>query len=350
MPRESDNVTIIIPTYNEQGSLPWLVNRMYYAADGVHILVVDDSPNDETAEVARMSGCDVIHRKDKKGLSSAVIDGIKHSNSDKIIVMDADLQHPPELIPRILEELETHDFVVASRYVDGGSCEEWDLDRKLISRVANLAARPLTNVKDAVSGFFGFRTAKLPDLNTVSIRGFKIMLELLVKGSWDSVVEIPYTFGVRTRGRTKMRWEQIRDYLIQLASLYLYKFRILRFGIIGVSGVLIHLPILYLLTEFVRLPYLLSAIIGIICASTSNYFLNHFWTFSGQRSAAPNHFLGWGKYQLMSGITDGLYLGTLALLVELGGIYYMLSATLAMVIIFIFKYLVAKHWIWRRHK
>jgi len=336
---------VIVPTFNEKENIVELKRRL---PKDVDVLVVDDSPNEETANEARGVGFQVFRRNGEKGLSSAVIDGIQASGSEKVIVMDADLQHPPELIPRLLEELEKHDFVVASRYVDGGGCAEWDLDRKIISRVANLAARPLTPVKDAVSGFFGFRRDRLPELKSVNDRGFKIMLELLVKGSWTSVIEIPYTFGVRKRGETKLGLRQITDYLLQLVSLYLFKFRILRFGIIGLSGVVVHLPILYALTEFVGLLYLWSAIISIICASTSNYFLNHLWTFSGQRSAAHNHFLGWGKYQLMSGITDGLYLGTLALLVELGGIYYMLSAGLAMIIVFVAKYLVAKLWIWRR--
>jgi len=336
---------VVVPTYNESENIAELKRRL---PKDVEVLIVDDSPNDETAEAARGVGFQVLRRSGKRGLSSAVVEGIRSCDSEKVIIMDADLQHPPELIPRLLEELDLHDFVVASRYVDGGGCAEWDLDRRVISRVANLAARPLTPVKDAVSGFFGFKRGGLPKLGGVSSRGFKIMLELLVRGNWASAIEIPYTFGVRKRGKTKLGFRQIIGYLLQLISLYLFKFRILRFGIIGLSGVVVHLPILYVLTEFVGLLYLWSAVISIICASTSNYFLNHLWTFSGQRSAAHNHFLGWGKYQLMSGITDGLYLGTLALLVELGGIYYMLSAGMAMVIIFIAKYLVARFYIWKK--
>ncbi|GAH81611.1 unnamed protein product, partial [marine sediment metagenome] len=229
-------------------------------------------------------------------------------------------------------------FVIASRYTSGGGCEEWDLDRKVISRVANLAARPLApKVKDLVSGFFGLRRVGLPQLNKLNGRGFKIMLELLVKGDWESVVEIPYTFSIRTKGQTKMRLKQVRDYLLQLAQLYLYKYRILRFGLIGLIGSVIYFPILYSLTEFAGLPYLGSAVVGIVCASTNNYFLNHYWTFSGQRDAAHNHFLGWGKYQLMSGITDGMYLGLMALLTELGGMWYMVSAVLSLVVIFAVK-------------
>ena len=212
--------TVITPSFNESENIPEFVRRLRDSNYDGTVLVVDDSHDDKTARAALNVGCEVIHRKDKKGLSSAVIDGIQHCDADKIVVMDTDLQHPPELVPKIIEALDTHDFVVASRYTPGGDCKEWDLDRKIISRVANLAAQPLScGVKDAVSGFFGFRRSRLPDLNTVNDRGFKIMLELLAKGSWESVVEVPFTFGIRTRGRTKMRFEQVRDYLLQLVSL-----------------------------------------------------------------------------------------------------------------------------------
>ena len=339
---------IIVPTYNESENVPELAWRLRASGYEGKVLVVDDSLNDETANAARKVDFQVLKRTDKKGLSSAVIDGLSSLDGevDKVIIMDADLQHPPEFVPELFRKLDEHDFVVASRYVDGGDCDEWDLDRKVISRVANLAARPLTGIKDAVSGFFGFRRSGLPNLDVLNNRGFKIMLELLVKGHWDSTTEIPYTFGVRKRGQTKMRFEQIRDYLFQLVSLYLHRFRILRFGIVGLSGIVVHLPILYALTEFVGLLYLWSAVISIICASTSNYFLNHLWTFQDRQEHIRNHFLGWGKYQLVSGTTDVLYLGVLALLVELGDVYYMLSAGISMVTIFIVKYLVAKSWIW----
>lgn len=346
--------TILVPTYDESENIGELADRIKMACSGLEhqVLVVNDSPDDLTSRSALEAGCMVIHRRDKeRGLSRAVIDGIKATDSENIAVMDGDIQHDPKYLPRLIEALEKHDFVVMSRYIKGGGCEEWGLGRRFISLVANLFALPLVpQVRDLASGFFGFRRGCLSnrELESLDGTGFKIMLELLVKGNWQSIGEVPYTFRPRMRGETKMRFGQVWAYLVHLARLYLYKWRWLRFGIIGASGTLIYFPILYTLTEFAMLPYLVSAVVGIVCASTSNYFLNHYWTFSGQREVAHNHFLGWGKYQMMSGVTDGAYLGLLALLVELGGMYYMLSAGLAMVAIFLVKYFVARHWIWNK--
>jgi len=216
--------TVIVPTYNEAESIGELVARLKAVCDCL-ILVVDDS-NDKnaTATTAYKAGAQVVQRANKRGLSSAVICGLRllNSNTDKVVVMDADLQHPPEDVPILFYFLESFDFVVASRYVEGGGCKEWDLNRKVISRVANLLAWPLApRVHDLVSGFFGFRREGLPDLSLVNDRGFKIMLELLVRGNWKSVVEVPYIFQPRLKGETKMRKEQVRDYVLQLVKLYL---------------------------------------------------------------------------------------------------------------------------------
>ena len=335
--------TIIIPCYNESENITELKQRL---PKDIDVLVVDDSPNELTTNAARNVGFQVLHRNGKRRLSSAVIDGIKSTDSDKIIVLDADLQHPPELIPKLLEQLEIYDFVVASRYTDGGSCEEWDLDRRVISRVANLAARPLTPVKDAVSGFFGFRRNGLLNLESVSNRGFKIMLELLVKGNWKSVVEVPYTFGIRKHGSTKMRWEQIRDYLLQLASLYLYKFRVLRFGIVGGIGTLTNLLILFLLTDIVGLYYLGSFAFAFLVAASQNYWLNKRWTFGDRKETK----LGYLHYLLAASATLILDEALLFAFTEFIGIWYVASATLAIVIAFVARYFWVSRWVWRKSK
>jgi len=335
---------VITPALNESENIPEFVRRLRHAGYNDTILVVDDSLDDKTAQAAKKAGCEVIHRTNKKGLASAVIDGIKHCNAEKVIVMDTDLQHPPELIPKLLKQLDTHDFVIASRYVKGGRCDEWTLKRKIISRVANLLAFPLTSIKDSASGFFGFRQASREVLDSLSTRGFKIMLELLVRGNFDRVIEIPFTFGTRTQGQTKLGRKQVMDYLLQLVGLYLHQFRWLKFGMIGAVGAFIHFTLLYTLTDIAGLWYILSAILSIIVASTFNYALNHKWTF--RERAISNHAVGWAKYQVLSAITDGIYLGLLALFVEVVGLWYIQGAFLSVVIIFPIKYKVASTLIW----
>ena len=346
--------TVIIPTYSEQENIAELKRRL---PKDVNVLIVDDSPNELTADAARSAGFQVLHRNGKKGLSSAVIDGLRICDSEKVIIMDADLQHPPELIPELLKQLDTHDLVVASRYVDGGGCQDWDLDRKVISKVANLAARPLTNIRDAVSGFFGLRRSMLPDLNGLNSRGFKIMLELLVTGNWNSVVEVPYTFETRKRGHSKLGWKQITGYLLQLVSLYLYKYRILRFMIIGATGTVINLASLYLLNTFVihkaftanwttavaDRSYLAAFIPAFLLSVVSNYLLNNLWTFR-ERIAGK---AGFWKYLLMACTTLPIDISLVYIFTEYAGLYYILSAAITILITFIIRYTISKKFIWK---
>jgi len=343
--------TIIIPTYNEAENIPELVSRIRKAVDGVRILVMDDSPNPHTANAAWKAGCEVIQRTKDRGLSAAVIDGIRYTASNKIIVMDADLQHPPELLPRVIEELDRADFVITNRRCKEGSFGKWSFKRKAISLIANLLAKPLLpKVSDTTTGYFGLRYEVLPDnLDVLSPQGFKIMLELLVKGRVKSITEVPMQFGMRHTGVSKLKGKTIREYLLQLVSLYLYKFRWLRFGLVGTVGAMIGFPVLYTLTEFVGLFYLISAVVAIVCASTSNYFLNNHWTFrEKRRTGLKGHLMGWFNYQCMSATGDGLYLGLLALFTEVVGLWYVLSAAISLIAVFALKFSLANTIIWRR--
>lgn len=346
--------TIVVPTYNEAENIPELSRRIRQSLGGVDydVLVMDDSSGRYTVDAAIEAGCQASWRTSNRGLSPAVLEGIDaaREHSDCIIVMDADLQHPPEALPRILRALEEHDFVIASRYVTAGSCGKWGLRRKLVSRVANLLAAPLTmfKVKDLSSGFFGFQTASLGDLTDVRARGFKVMLELLIKNPWNSIKEVPYTFEARTRGESKLGRAQVFTYLRQLIDLYLYRFRWIRFGLVGLVGAVIGYPILYTLTEFAGLHYLVAAVCSIVVAATSNYYLNNRWTFREKRRRGLRSYVrGWFNYQTMSVVGDGAYLGLLAAFTELVGLWYMLSAIVALFMVFALKFAFANRFIWR---
>jgi len=166
MPRCSDGLSIVVPTYNEAQNIRELIERVESSLKGFNfeIIVVDDSSPDGTADIAEELGgkygnVKVIRRPAKLGLASAVLEGMKLAKYDAMAVMDADLQHPPELLPKLLEKaVEGYDVVVASRYVEGGRTERWSTTRRMISRGAILLAHfllPKTRaVRDAVSGFF----------------------------------------------------------------------------------------------------------------------------------------------------------------------------------------------------
>ena len=347
-------LSLIVPTLNEEKNLPLLVEGVHRCLDGDYeLVIIDDDSQDGTREVAEKLSkkypIRVFHRKNKKGLASAVIDGIKLTNSNALIVMDADLQHPPELIPDLFKSLETHDMVVASRYSKGGGIQGWTLKRKLISLGANLLAFLLVpKVKDRISGYFGFKREILTSIANLNGRRPKIILEILIKGNVNKVKEVPYTFVNRKYGESKFSYQQIKDYLLQLIDLYFYKFqRFIKFCLVGASGVAVHFAVLYSLTDFAQLFYLLSAITAVIIASISNYILNHVWSFRDRRSAVKNHFIGWLKYNSTSFITDAMYIGLLAFFVEIVRLWYMLGAFLSLLLIVPLRFTIVSRWIWR---
>jgi dolichol-phosphate mannosyltransferase len=222
-------LTIVIPTYNERDRLGVLLERMFDACDRdaltIEVVIVDDNSADGTGEVAeqwaRHRPVRVIHRAGKLGLGSAVLDGFAIAQTDIVGVMDGDLSHPPELLPRLYQTMEDgqFDLAVASRYVRGGGTSNFPIGRWLLSRVGCWLARPLTPVRDAMSGFFLIRRAHLNGFRT-SVSGFKIGLELFVRSQPRRLAEVGYVFAGRTLGESKMSVAEGTGFLRQLFSLY----------------------------------------------------------------------------------------------------------------------------------
>lgn len=261
--------------------------------------------------------------------------------------MDADLSHLPKFIPDLLEPIlhKGYDMTIGSRYIKGGKIVGWTPKRRLISKVASLIALPITFLRDNTSGFFAIRKSILKGVE-LKADSWKIMLEILVKAEPTAVKEVPITFTDRTEGQSKFNKKEVKNYLVHLCKLALRHYQaVIKFGLIGISGALLHFGLLYGLTE-VGLWYIFSAALSIVLASTSNYILNHKWTFRDR--AISNHLLGWAKYQAMSGITDGVYLGLLALFTEVFGMWYMASAGLAVLLVFPAKFIVASAIIWSK--
>jgi len=223
------NVAIIIPTRNEGANIKPLLERLSISlAETRHeaeIIFVDDGSIDTTREEIReYAGPLNVHlicRDDEIGLATAVCAGAKAARGDLLIVMDADLSHPPEAIPNLLQPLVqgSHDMVIGSRYIPGGSTPEWPFVRRIASRLATLPARLFTEVHDPLAGFFAVRREVFQSING-KVAGFKIGLEILASaGDWLRVTEIPITFADRTKGRSKMNARVILDYLRHIAIL-----------------------------------------------------------------------------------------------------------------------------------
>lgn len=223
---------MVVPTYNERDRLAELVAALFAAADrsslDLELVIVDDNSPDGTGaladELARIRRLRVIHRAGKLGLGSAVVEGFAAASAEIVGVMDADFSHPPSLVPRMLAVFRATgaDVVVASRYISGGRTPNWPFKRRLLSRTACVLARPLSPIRDAASGFFLIRRSIAQGV-TIKAGGFKICLELIVRGWPRRLVEVPYQFDDREAGESKMSLREAAGFLTQLKDLYLVR-------------------------------------------------------------------------------------------------------------------------------
>jgi dolichol-phosphate mannosyltransferase len=218
-------LSVVVPTYNEAGSVPKLAERLHAAlgARDWELVIVDDGSPDGTADIAAALApripTNVVRRAGKGGLASAVIAGFAAARGDILVVMDADLSHPPELVPALLSAIEDGaDLAVGSRYVAGGGVEDWPMKRQIVSRVACLMGSVLVPVSDATSGFFALRRSVIDGV-TLNPIGFKIGFEVIARGRYRSVVEVPYTFRDRELGASKFGRREVGQYVVQLGQI-----------------------------------------------------------------------------------------------------------------------------------
>jgi dolichol-phosphate mannosyltransferase len=228
---------LIIPTLREAGNIPVLLNRVRAVLDpeGIdyEILIVDDDSRDGTEElVAEISRQDprvhLLVRKGKRGLSGAVLHGWMNTDAPIVGVMDADLQHPPELLPELISRMHQGcDLVIGSRYTEGGGLGDWNPVRKLISAAAVWVTWPIQRsgirAHDPMSGFFFVRRECLSGIDFQE-EGFKLLLEVLVRARLKSVREVPFAFGQRFRGASKANMKVAVDYGKLLKRLYGVRF------------------------------------------------------------------------------------------------------------------------------
>ena len=229
----SQKLALIVPTLYEAGNIRTLIERIRGALDPLgmpyEVIVVDDDSGDGTEEmVAEIGRQDprvrLLVRKGVRGLAGAVIHGWRNTDAEVLGVIDADLQHPPELLPQMWEALASGtDVVVASRYARRGSRRNWNRFRHLLSQIAIWMTWPLQKpgirVQDPMSGFFLVRRSCIKDI-ALQPQGFKILLEILVRGNLHSAKEIPFVFGRRHAGRSKASLRVGIDYLILLRKLW----------------------------------------------------------------------------------------------------------------------------------
>lgn len=298
-------VSVVVPTYKEAANLPHLIDRVarLSATSGLEIelLIMDDDSRDGSTEVVQARPepwVQLIVRTADRGLSASVLDGLRRAKGDILIGMDADLSHPPEVIPAMLQKLEAGaDFVVGSRYVKGGTTsDDWGVFRWLNSRVATLLARPLTALQDPMSGFFALRRTTFEAGHNFNPIGYKIALELIVKCGCERVVEVPIHFEDRRLGESKLTLKQQLLYLLHLRRLYTFKFgvwsQLAQFLFVGALGTGINLLALtgLLAMGTATRPAVAAAIFLSMC---SNFVLNRRFSFSETRQGTswPRQFI-----------------------------------------------------------
>ncbi|WP_328472943.1 glycosyltransferase family 2 protein [Actinoplanes sp. NBC_00393] len=282
--------TVVVPTFNERDNIPVLLQRLaaVLPPDESEILFVDDS-TDDTPEVIREQAkhcpvpVTVHHRRNATGgLGGAVVEGMRRAHGAWIVVMDADLQHPPEIVPQLVAAgvRDGADLVVGSRKAGGGSSDGLDNGyRRIVSGGSTLTTKvvfrnALLRVSDPMSGLFAVRASSL-EVAELQPLGYKILLELIIRNRPGRIIEIPYAFQPRHAGESK---STLREGLRFLKHLALLRFgarrgRMIGFGLIGLSGLIPNQVVLWLLASVLGVHYLPAAVLANMVAVTWNFAL-----------------------------------------------------------------------------
>lgn len=318
----------------------------------LEIIVIDDSSPDGTASVVEMmkqqyGNIKLIIRPDKGGLASAILEGMKAAEADSIAVMDGDMQHPPDLLIQMLEKIrEGNDLVIASRYTKGGNSGKLSFMRKIISKGATLMAhvmlRETKYVKDPLSGYFIFRKNVVSKAN-INPTGYKILLEMLIRGDASSTEEIPYTFRPRFKGRSKLSLREDLNYVHLI--LKLAEYRPLKFIGVGISGVLVNEGLLFLLHTAAGLSIPIAGALSIETSVLTNFTLNNAWTFRSKKEGML--VVRVLKYNFVTLLGEAINYSVLYLL-PLLSVHYLIANLIGIALGFLANYLGSELFVWSR--
>jgi dolichol-phosphate mannosyltransferase len=351
-------LSVVVPTKNERENVARLVERLETALPTVALeLIFVDASGDGTADaieaIGERSEHDVVLLRESPdrrgaGLGGAVVQGLRAARAPWACVMDADLQHPPELIAELLERAESGelDLVVASRYCGHGDSGGLSPGRTLLSRATTTAARllfprRLRSVADPMSGFFLVRRDAL-DLDRLRPRGFKILLDILIRHPALRAEEVSFAFGERRAGRSKATVREGLRYLSLLAQL-----RFARFGAVGASGLVVNTILLATLTDVVGLFYVVSAVIATQGSTLWNFCLTELWVFS-DREHRRRRSTRLALFFLMNNAALAVRGPLLVLLTSGFGVHYVVSNVISLAGLTLMRFALADTWIWAK--
>jgi len=292
-------LSVVVPTFNERDNVAEIVARLTNVLRGIdwEVVFVDDDSTDGTPAILRRLAQSnprvrFVHRIGRRGLSSAVVEGIQSTSSPFVAVMDADLQHDESLLPRMLERLRTSgsDVVVGSRYIESGGVGDWSSKRQKISQVATKLAHLFlpSKLTDPMSGFFMLKRGAFDQsVRQLSSLGYKILLDILISARSALVVEeLPYVFRNRVHGESKLDSAVAWEYLMLLFDKSFGRFvppRLVMFGIVGSAGVVVHMLLLALLTQGLNFAFTAGQTAATFAAMTFNFFFNNAFTYRDKR-------------------------------------------------------------------
>lgn len=358
----SRTLSIVIPTRNERDNVPRLVDALRAALGTLdyELVFVDDSTDGTDVVLSELRRADprivVHHREGGRGLATAVVYGFGLSRGEVLGVLDADLQHPPAVMAALARRMEETqaDLVVASRYLPGAGRPGLSPWRRVVSRATRLLTWALLRASrrssDPLSGCFLVRRSAVEGVLLQPI-GFKILLEILVRGRCDRVAELPYVFVDRHAGRTKATVRQGLDLLRHLGSLTASSpedARFWKFLLVGASGVAVNVVVFWALTHELIAHVVQAGIIAAALSTLTNFLLNNAYTWADRREASLSIFVRrLGKYYVATGAGNLVYLALLWGLTHVG-LVPMLSNLIAIGIGGTLNYVAHNIWTWRQ--
>ncbi len=354
-------VSVVVPTRNEAANVGPLLKRIEASCAGLvcEVVFVDDS-SDATPDAVRAEmgkhpfAVRLIARPPERrnGLGMAVVEGLRAAEGEWVCVMDGDLQHPPEVVPQLLERARDRraSLVAASRLTDGGSTEGLSTFRRLLSYALALVSRllfprSLRELSDPLTGFFLVRRDRV-DPDRLRPEGFKILLELVVRSPQLVVSEVPFEFGKRVAGTSKASGAEMARLVRQMVRLSLVaRARFLRFGTVGASGIAVNTAVFALMAAILGGHYLVAAIVATQGSTLWNFVLSETWVFPDRVDGS--RWVRLASYAVMNN----------ALLVPRGPLLLLLMSAVALpplvanvvsiLVIFALRYLISDRVIWR---
>lgn len=349
-------LSVVIPTYNEAANIGPLLTALRESLGSIPVefVVVDDNSKDGTPQAARtaLPEARVIVRTEERGLATAVVRGLREATGTYVAVMDADFQHPPSAVLAMLEKAldEDADLVIGSRYATGGSQGNFGPVRRMISwgagTIGRLALPPVRrfNLTDPMSGLFLVRRDKV-DPDRLRPHGYKILLEVLGRSALERVVEVGYVFQDRRGGESKLGAGVMWQYLthaVVLGADHPDNRRMFKFALVGLTGVVVNLALLWLLHGRLGLNDLVAVPIAVEASILSNFFLNDRFTFKDrQRGHVAQRFLQFNIVSLLALVVN---LVAYTILAKGMGVHYLVAEFIAIVVAFGVNYAGNMHW------